>query len=76
MNIEFAKKHESKLKIFESTNTAYCRYFLERTQKKLEIDNVGEKKWSVILGLAHYNLEINWKIGGVKMTRCVEGNGY
>jgi len=44
MSIEFAKKHEFKLKIFESTNIVYHRYFLERTQKKLEIDNVGEKK--------------------------------
>jgi len=34
MSIEFAKKHEFKLKIFESTNIAYCRYFLERTYKK------------------------------------------
>ena len=36
---------------------------------------IGGQKWSVILEilwLAHYNSEINWKIGEVKITRCLE----
>ena len=69
MSIEFAKKHEFKLKIFESTNILYHRYFLERTQKKLEIDNVGEKKWSVILRLAHHNQLENRRSQDDKMYR-------
>ena len=28
-----------------------------------------------MLWLAHHNLEIDWKIGKVKMTRCLEEHG-
>ena len=36
---------------------------------------IGDQKWSVILEilwLTHYNLEINWKMSEVKMTKCPE----
>ena len=39
---------------------------------------IGSQKWSIILGmpwLAHHNPEIDWKIGGVKITRCPEECG-
>ena len=43
-------------------------------RERMEIDVIGGQKWTVILGmlwLAHYNPEIDWKTGEVKMTRCV-----
>ena len=42
------------------------------------INVIGEQKWSVILGmpwLRHYNPEIDWKTGEMKMTRCLEECG-
>ena len=49
-------------------------YFKEH-RERMEIDVIGGQKWIVILEmhwLAYYNLEINWKIGKVKVTRCPE----
>ncbi len=42
------------------------------------IDVIGGQKWTVILGmpwLAHYNSEIDWRTGEVKITRCLEECG-
>ena len=42
-------------------------------QKQTSIDMIGDQKQSVILSMSwlkHYNPEINWKTGEVKMTRC------
>jgi len=47
-------------------------------RERTEIDVIGGQKWTVILGmpwLAHYNPEIDWKTGEVKMTRCPEECG-
>ena len=47
-------------------------------RERMEIDVIGGQKWTVILGmlwLAHYNPEIDWKTGEVKMTRCLEECG-
>ena len=44
-------------------------------KKRTSIDVIEGQKWSVILGmpwLRHYNPEIDWKTGEVKMTRCPE----
>ena len=46
----------------------------------MEIDVIREQKWNVnvILGmlwLAHYNSEIGWRTGEVKMMRCPEECG-
>ena len=52
----------------------YYKGHVERT----EIDVIGGQKWGVILGmpwLEHYNPEIDWKTGEVKMTRCPEECG-
>ena len=52
----------------------YYKGHVERT----EINVIGGQKWSVILGmpwLAHHNLEIDWKTGEVRMTRCSEKCG-
>ena len=47
--------------------------FYKEHRKRMEINVIGEQKWNVISGiswLAYNNLEINWKMGEVKMTRC------
>ena len=44
----------------------------------MEIDVISRQKWTVILGmlwLVHHNLEIDWRTGEVKMTRCLEECG-
>ena len=44
-------------------------------RERTEIDVIEGQKWTVILGmlwLAHHNLEIDWRIGEVNMTRCPE----
>jgi len=44
-------------------------------RERMEIDVIGKQKWSVILEipwLAHYNPEIDWRIGKVKMMMCPE----
>ena len=52
----------------------YYKGHVERT----EIDVIGRQKWGVILGMSwleRHNLEIDWKTGEVKMTRCLEECG-
>ena len=47
-------------------------------RERTEINVIGGQKWTVILGmpwLAHHNLEIDWRMGEVKMTRCLEECG-
>ena len=47
-------------------------------RERMEINVIGKQKWNVILGifwLACYNLEIDWKIGKVKITICPEECG-
>ena len=58
--------------------TVEVNIYYQGHQKRTEIDVIGEQKWIVILEmswLAHYNPEIDWKIGEVKMTRCLEECG-
>ena len=52
--------------------------YYQEHRERMEIDMIGGQKWSVILEipqLAHYNPEIDWKIGEVKMIRCPEKCG-
>ena len=52
--------------------------YYQRYRKRMEINVIRRQKWTVILGipwLAHYNPEIDQKIGGVKMIRCPEEYG-
>ena len=56
-------------------NTVEINIYYQEYREKMEIDIIGKQKWSVILGmlwLAHYNPEINWKTGEVKMMRHLE----
>jgi len=59
-------------------NTVEVNVYYKGHVERTEIDVIGGQKWGVILGmlwLACYNLEIDWKTGEVKMTRCPEECG-
>ena len=59
-------------------NTVEVNIYYQGYRERMEIDVIGEQKWTVILGmpwLAHHNPEIDWKTGEVKMTRCLEECG-
>jgi len=59
-------------------NTVEVNIYYKGHVERTEIDVIGGQKWSVILGmpwLACHNLEIDWKTGEVKMTRCPEEYG-
>jgi len=58
--------------------TVEVNIYYQGYRERMEIDMIGEQKWTVILGmpwLAYYNPEINWKTEEVKMTRCSEKCG-
>jgi len=49
--------------------------YYQEHRKRTEINVIGKQKWNIILEmlwLACHNLEIDWRIGEVKMTRCPE----
>ena len=59
-------------------HTVKVNIYFKGHRERTEIDVIGEQKWTVILEmpwLAHYNPEIDWKMGEVKMTRCPEECG-
>jgi len=52
--------------------------YYQKHRERTKINVIRRQKWSVILGmlkLAHHNLEIDWRIGEEKMTRCPEKYG-
>ena len=59
-------------------NTVEVNIYYQGHRERTEIDVIGGQKWTVILGmlwLACHNLEIDWRTGEVKMTRCPEECG-
>jgi len=59
-------------------NTVEVNIYYQGYRERTEIDVIRGQKWKVILGmpwLAHYNPEIDWRTGEVKMTRCPEECG-
>ena len=59
-------------------NMVEVNIYYKGHRKRMEIDVIGEQKWTVILEmpwLACHNPEINWRTGEVKMTRCLEECG-
>ena len=59
-------------------NTVEVNIYYQGYRKRTEIDVIGGQKWTVILGmpwLAHHNPEIDWRIGEVKIMRCLEEYG-
>ena len=72
-NIDSSLNKEKPVEYIVKVNIYYQGY-----RERMEIDVIGEQKWTVILGmlwLAYYNSEINWKTEEVKMTRCSEKCG-
>jgi len=56
-------------------HTVEVNIYFKGHKERIEIDMIGEQKWTVILGmqwLACHNPEIDWKIEEVKMMRCPE----
>ena len=52
--------------------------YYQEHRKRMEIDVIERQKQSMILEmlwLTHHNPEIDWRIGGVKMMRCLEEYG-
>ena len=59
-------------------NTVEINIYYQEHRKRMEIDVIGGQKWTVILGmlwLSCHNSEIYWRIGEVKMMRCLEECG-
>ena len=59
-------------------HTVEVNIYYQGHKKRTEINVIEEQKWTVILGilwLARHNLEIDWRIGEMKMTRCLEEYG-
>ena len=59
-------------------DTVEVEIFFKKHKERTSIDVIGGQKWSVILGmpwLGCHNLEIDWKMGEVKMTRCPDECG-
>jgi len=59
-------------------NTVEVNIYYKEHVERTEIDVIRGQKWRVILGmpwLERHNLEIDWKTGEVKMTRCPEECG-
>jgi len=59
-------------------HTVEVNIYYQRHKERTKIYVIGSQKWSIILGilwLAHYNPEIDWRTGEVKMTRCPEECG-
>ena len=59
-------------------DTVEMEIFFKRYKERTLIDVIGGQKWSMILGmpwLGCHNPEIDWKIGEVKMTRCLDECG-
>ena len=56
-------------------NTIEVNIYYQGHRRRTEIDVIRGQKWNVILGmpwLAYYNPEIDWRIGEVKMMRCLK----
>jgi len=59
-------------------HTVEVNIYYQGHRERTEIDVIGGQKWTVILGmpwLACHNPEIDWKIGEVKIMRCLEECG-
>jgi len=56
-------------------HTVEVNIYFKGYRERIEIDVIRGQKWMVILEmlwLACHNLEIDWRTGEVKMTRCLE----
>ena len=56
-------------------NTVEVNIYYQGHRERTEIDVIRRRKWTMILvmlWLARHNLEIDWRIGKIKMTRYSE----
>jgi len=56
-------------------STVEVNIYYQGYRERIEINIIRGQKWTVILGmswLACHNLEIDWRIGELKMMRCSE----
>jgi len=56
-------------------HTVDMNIYYQGHRERTEINVIGGQKWTVVLEmlwLACHNLEIDWKTGKVKMTRCLD----
>ena len=56
-------------------HTVEVNIYYQGHRERMEIDVIGEQKWTVILGmlwLVHHNSEIDWRTGEIKMIRYPE----
>ena len=49
--------------------TVEVNIYYQGHRERTEIDIIRKQKWTVILGLARHNLEIDWKTKEIKITR-------
>ena len=59
-------------------DTVEVEIFFKGHKERMSIDMIGGQKWSVILGmpwLGYHNPEIDWKIGEIKIIRCLDECG-
>ena len=59
-------------------NMVEVEIFFKGHKERTSIDVIRGQKWSMILGMSWlrcHNLEIDWKMGEVKMTRCPDECG-
>ena len=59
-------------------NMVEVEIFFKGHKERTSIDVIRGQKWSMILGMSWlrcHNLEIDWKMGEVKMTRCSDECG-
>jgi len=58
--------------------TVEVNIYYQWHRERMEIDMIGGQKWIIILKipwLTHHNSKIDWKIGEMKITRCLEEYG-
>jgi len=56
-------------------HTVEVNIYYQGHRERTEIDVIEGQKWSIILGmswLAYYNPEIDWRMGEIKMMKCLE----
>jgi len=59
-------------------NIVEVNIYYQGHRERIEIDVIRGQKWNVILGilwLAHHNSEIDWRMGEVKIMRCLKECG-
>ena len=59
-------------------NIVEVNIYYQGHRERTEIDVIRGQKWNVILGilwLAHHNSEIDWRMGEVKIMRCLKECG-